>query len=212
MRSLWRSNICLLLVHGSWEFGNANDPSSNRLCALWSQKCSESDFNSISLFLFLSCLWSVKYIFREREGSFPFSWTSPKPHLTSRETKAHSRIAEPAGVTSKVQIQILVHLLNLLLLLRGGKITGARPFASPDSPHFLKNTPCHLGLYAPFHSSWNRFSFLGGFGIVSSQWMEGKCLLSWAAAQLPEQRNPGFWTGMVAVCSKRFPRCYWNKR
>ena len=72
-------------------------------------------------FLFLSCLWSVKYIFREREGNFPFPWTSPKPHLTSGETKAHSRIAEPAGVTSKVQIQILVHLLNLLLLLRGGR-------------------------------------------------------------------------------------------
>lgn len=48
-----------LPVAGPWElkFGNANDdPSSNRLCALWSQKCSESDFNSISLFLFLSCL------------------------------------------------------------------------------------------------------------------------------------------------------------
>ena len=67
---------------------------------------------------------------------------SPKPHLTSRETKAHSRIAEPAGVTFKVQIQILVHLLILAFALgrrrRMAKSPGAGSLHPPILPIFRR--------------------------------------------------------------------------
>lgn len=195
VRSLWRSTGCLLLVQGSWEFGNSNDPSSSRLWALWSQRCSESDFNLISLF-YLSCLWSVKYIFREREGSFPFRWTNPKPHLTSRESKAHSRTAEPAGVTFKVQIQILVHLLILAFALarrqRMAKSPGVSSLHPPIPPIFwrtlLATLVCmhHSTAPAPLQYSWELwncvFPVSGGKmpSLLSSSpvtWTEGPWIL-----------------------------------